>query len=230
MPTSLAVINLDREAERLVRPFQVLRLERIDDLAAELFLCQGAVAWHRHVDGDELFMPCSGSMILESERGTVTLRPWEMVLVPKGVGHRSISAWASAVLLVRPVALQDRKNGHRRLYGLPTEARLRKTSLVGSREWPGMPYRPQFLVQIEDYALRLLRCVGRGPWIGPRPGDTLLLAQQGTLLLESEDQQVPLMGGELVRVPKHRSHRLTADTVSVVLELVRDPSGRGGTG
>lgn len=222
MATPLAVVNIAREADRLKKPFQMLRLERIDDLAIDVYLCKGAVAWHRHVDEDELFMTFSGLMTLESEWGTVTLRPWEMALVPKGVGHRSLAAWPSSVLLVRPVALEDKKNGHRRLFGVPGEDRLRKTSLVGSLEWPGMPFRPQFLLQVEGFALRLLRCVGQGPWNERRRGDTLLLVQRGTLLLESEEQQAPLMSGELVRVPKHRQYRLTTDSVATVLELVRD--------
>jgi len=216
------VINIARAAKRLKEPFQMLRLAQIDDLAVDVYLCQGAVAWHRHTDEDELFMTYSGLMTLETEWGTVTLRPWEMALVPKGVGHRSLSAWPSEVLLVRPALLADRKNGDRRLYGLPGEARLRKTSLIGSGEWPGMPFRPQFLLRIEDFDLRLLRCLGRGPWIEPRSGDTLLLVQRGALLLESEEEQWPLMGGELIRVPKHTGHRLVTDTVAMVLELVRE--------
>jgi len=133
-----------------------------------------------------------------------------MALVPKGIRHRSLAAWPSLVLLVRPVVLEDKKNGHRRLFGLPGEDRLRKTSLVGSLEWPGMPFRPQFLLQVEGFALRLLRCVGQGPW------------NEGTLLLESGDQQASLVSGELVRVPKHRQYRLTTDSIATVLELVRD--------
>jgi len=222
MSTPLAVVNIAREAERLKKPFQVLRLEQVDDLAIEVYLCQGVVAWHRHVDEDELFMTFSGLMTLESEWGTVTLRPWEMALVPKGIRHRSLAAWPSLVLLVRPVVLEDKKNGHRRLFGLPGEDRLRKTSLVGSLEWPGMPFRPQFLLQVEGFALRLLRCVGQGPWNEQRPGDALLMVQHGTLLLESGDQQASLVSGELVRVPKHRQYRLTTDSIATVLELVRD--------
>jgi len=222
MSSPLAVVNIASQADRLKKPFQMVRLEQVDDLAIDVYLCKGAVAWHRHVDEDELFMTFSGLMTLESEWGMVTLRPWEMALVPKGVGHRSLAPWPSSVLLVRPVALEDKKNGHHRLFGLPGENRLRSTSLVGSLEWPGMPFRPQFLLHIEGFALRLLRCVGQGPWNDPRPGDTLLLVQQGTLLLESENEQVPIASGELVRVPKQRQYRLTTDSVATVLELVRD--------
>jgi mannose-6-phosphate isomerase-like protein (cupin superfamily) len=222
MPTPLAVINLARQAKRLEKPYQLLTLEHVDDLAVYITLCQRAVAWHRHVDEDELFIVYRGLVTLESEWGTVTLRPWEMALIPKGVGHRSLAAWPSVLLLTRPAALQDRKNGNRRMYALPVEGRLRKISLARSREWPGMPFRPQFLMHVEGFALRMVRCIGQGPWIQPRSGDTLLLVQEGTLLLESEGQQVPLMSGEVVKVPKHRSHRLTADMVTVVLELVRD--------
>ena len=222
MSIPLKVISIAGATKRLKGPFQMLRLAQVDDLAVDIYLCQGAVAWHRHTDEDELFMTYSGLMTLETEWGTVTLRPWEMALVPKGVGHRSLSAWPSTVLLMRPTLLADRKNGDRRLYALPEEATLRKTSLIGSGEWPGMPFRPQFLLQIEDFSLRLLRCLGQGPWVEPRPGDTLLLVQQGTLLLESEEEQLPLMGGELICVPKHTGHRLVAGTVAMVLELVRE--------
>lgn len=222
MSTSLKVVNIANAAERLKEPFQLLRLTQIDDLAVDVYLCQGAVVWHRHIDEDELFITYNGIMTLETEWGTVTLRPWEMALVPKGVGHRSLSAWPSTVLLLRPTLLTDRKNGDRRLYVLPDEAHLRKISLIGSGEWPGMPFRPRILLEIEDFSLRLLRCLGRGPWIEPRSGDTLLLVQQGTLLLESEEEQLPLMSGELVRVPKHTGHRLVTGTVAMVLELVRE--------
>jgi hypothetical protein len=85
-----------------------------------------------------------------------------------------------------------------------------------------MPFRPQFLLALEDFSLRLLRCVGQGPSNEPRLGDTLLLVQKGTLLLESGEDQKPIAGGDLVKVPKHRQYRLTSDSVAVVLELVRD--------
>lgn len=222
MSVPFQVVSIAQATKRLKKPFQLLRLLQVDDLALDVYLCEGAVAWHRHTDEDELFMTYSGLMTLESEWGTVSLRPWEMALVPKGVGHRSLSAWPSVVLLMRSVLLADRKNGDRRLYGLPGETPLRKTSLIGSLEWPGMPFRPQFLLKIEDFSLRLLRCVGRGPWIEPRSGDTLLLVQQGTVLLESDEGQRPLMGGEMLRVPKHTRHRLLTDAIAVVLELVRE--------
>ncbi|MDH7486090.1 MAG: hypothetical protein QHJ81_07405 [Anaerolineae bacterium] len=220
MPSSLQAVNIARAAKRLEKPFQLLRLLQVDDLAVDVYLCEGAVAWHRHTDEDELFMTYSGLMTLETEWGTVSLRPWELALVPKGVGHRSLSVWPSVVLVMRPVLLTDRKDGDRRLYGLPGETPLRKTSLIGAAEWPGMPFRPQFLLKIEDFSLRLLRCVGRGPWIEPRTGDTLLLVQQGTALLESEEGHLPLLGGELARVPKHLAHRLVSDTLALVLEWV----------
>jgi len=165
MSSPLKVVNIASATKRLKEPFEILRLAQIDDLAVEVYLCQGAVAWHRHTDEDELFITFSGLMTLETEWGTVTLRPWEMAVVPKGVGHRSLSAWPSMVLLIRPVLLADRKNGDRRLFALPGQARLQKTSLIGSGEWPGLPFRPQLLLRIEDFSLHLLRCLGRGPWM-----------------------------------------------------------------
>jgi mannose-6-phosphate isomerase-like protein (cupin superfamily) len=220
----LQVVSLDQAAGRLQRPFQVLRLIQIDDLAVEVYLCQGAVSWHRHLDEDELFMTFTGLVTLESEWGTVTLRPWEIALVPKGVAHRSLSAMRSEVLLLRPTQLTDRKNGHRRLYGITGKSRLAKASLIGAAERPAPRYRPQLLQTVEDYTMSMLRCAGTGPTIGPRSGDTLLLVHTGVLLLECTHGDEPLAAGQLARIPKHTSYRLISDRPSIVLELIRSPS------
>ena len=226
------VVNIEQAAGRLQRPFQVLRLAQIDDLSVEVYLCQGAVSWHRHLDEDELFMTISGLLTLESEWGTLTLRPWDMSLVPKGVAHRTLSAMRSEVLLLRPSTLTDRKNGDRRLYGITGKSRLSKASLVGAADIPTLAHEAQFLMSVEDYAVNVLRCLGTGPNIGPRAGDTLLLIHSGTALLETDRKDIPLLAGHLVKIPKYTAYRLISDRPSIALELVRQRSstseGRAG--
>lgn len=46
--------------------------------------------WHRNMDYDEIIICVKGGMTWETELGTLTIRPGEMVLLPRGVAHRSI--------------------------------------------------------------------------------------------------------------------------------------------
>lgn len=46
--------------------------------------------WHRNADCDELIFCFQGSIIWETELGTVELQPGEMLLIPRGIAHRSL--------------------------------------------------------------------------------------------------------------------------------------------
>lgn len=46
--------------------------------------------WHRNVDYHEVIFCFRGALRWETEIGTVTLRAGEMILIPKGITHRSM--------------------------------------------------------------------------------------------------------------------------------------------
>lgn len=46
--------------------------------------------WHRNVDANEIIFCFRGALRWETEMGTVTLREGEMILIPKGITHRSM--------------------------------------------------------------------------------------------------------------------------------------------
>lgn len=50
---------------------------------------KGEFVWHDHADEDELFLIFKGTLHLDfRDRETVTLRPGEFYVVPRGVEHR----------------------------------------------------------------------------------------------------------------------------------------------
>jgi quercetin dioxygenase-like cupin family protein len=51
--------------------------------------------WHRNMDYDEIIICVQGGMTWETELGTVTIRPGEVVVLPRGVAHRAIPPDAS---------------------------------------------------------------------------------------------------------------------------------------
>jgi quercetin dioxygenase-like cupin family protein len=46
--------------------------------------------WHRNMDYDEIIICVQGGMTWETELGTVTIRPGDMVVLPRGVAHRAV--------------------------------------------------------------------------------------------------------------------------------------------
>jgi homogentisate 1,2-dioxygenase len=45
--------------------------------------------WHRSCDFHELIFCFQGSILWETELGNVELKPGQMLLIPKGIAHRS---------------------------------------------------------------------------------------------------------------------------------------------
>jgi hypothetical protein len=52
--------------------------------------------WHRNVDYHEIIICFQGALRWETELGTVTLHSGEMILIPKGITHRSMLCEESA--------------------------------------------------------------------------------------------------------------------------------------
>ncbi len=46
--------------------------------------------WHRNVDAHEIIFCVKGALKWETEMGTVTMHPGDMLFIPKGIGHRSM--------------------------------------------------------------------------------------------------------------------------------------------
>jgi quercetin dioxygenase-like cupin family protein len=220
-PKELEKISIPEHAARLAEPFTMIDLAPIDDLVLSIFLCQGTLPRHRHTDQDELFLVYSGTISLESEWGTAILRPGELAVAPKGVGHRSSSLLNSLVLLLQPRLMISRRNGHRRLFALKDEQRLEKVSVPAMGRQIAIPFRPVILAHLDTYALHLIVCEGIGPWWQTDLQDSLVLCHDGTMLLETEDARHALGSGELIVVPKGTAYRLTSNERALVIGLQR---------
>jgi hypothetical protein len=52
--------------------------------------------WHRNIDYNEIIFCFQGALRWETELGTVTLHPGEMLYIPRGIAHRSTLCEESA--------------------------------------------------------------------------------------------------------------------------------------
>ena len=63
---------------------------------------QGEYTWHSHPESDDFFLVLKGELDIELRDRTVTLRPGEMFIVPKGVEHRPVAREEVHMLLIEP--------------------------------------------------------------------------------------------------------------------------------
>lgn len=216
------MINIAEQGARLSQPFTMIDLAQIDDLMLSIYLCQGTLPTHRHVDQDELFLVHSGTISLESDWGDVVLRPNELAVVPKGVGHRSASLLASLVLLLQPRVVVDRRNGDRRLFALKGESRLEKVSLAAMGHQVVMPFNPVLVTHLDICAVQLTLCQGVGPWQTEDRHANLILCYDGRLGVETEGLGRASLGpAELTVIPSRIPYRLSSTGRATVLGLKR---------
>jgi mannose-6-phosphate isomerase-like protein (cupin superfamily) len=58
--------------------------------------------WHKHVDTDEVFLVVKGTLQVSLRDKTLKLHEGEMVVVPKGVEHKTAASDETTVLLIEP--------------------------------------------------------------------------------------------------------------------------------
>lgn len=215
----LKAINVAQEASRLLQPFHMAHLGYVDDVAVSVFVCQGTIAWHRHVDQDELFLVQSGSVVLETEWGNTRLLPDEMAIVPKGVEHRTSSFLWSTVLLFRQQVMSDRKNGDRRTVALSEGDALHKVSVMAAAKRLRGAFQPIELTSMEDNRVRLALIHGEWAWQKGGQCAELFLLYDGEMTLHTEAETVVLTAGEMTIVPGEMRYRLAAQEPAVVLQF-----------
>lgn len=65
---------------------------------------QGTFVWHRHEQADELFLAIRGRFRVEFRDRAVELGPGELLVVPRGVEHRTVAEAEAEVLIFEPAA------------------------------------------------------------------------------------------------------------------------------
>jgi mannose-6-phosphate isomerase-like protein (cupin superfamily) len=221
----LSVVNLSAVADRIGRPFAVLTLAAIGDLALSVYVCQGQIDWHKHLDEDELFLVHEGVIGLETERGNLTLHAEELAVIPKGLAHRSGSTLRSVVVLIRPAVMAERKNGHRS-YVLDTDPPLEKVRLARAATMLTTPYQPAALARVEGFDVLLLMAQGFGPEEAAPSHGALWFAVRGSVGIEtSEGAGARLEQGELTVAPAGTRYRLHAAQPALLLTLARRGAG-----
>jgi mannose-6-phosphate isomerase-like protein (cupin superfamily) len=68
---------------------------------------QGTFPWHHHDGEDELFLAVAGSFRIEFRDEVVTLEPGQLLVVPRGVEHRTVAEAETSALLFEPAGTRN---------------------------------------------------------------------------------------------------------------------------
>lgn len=214
--------SLSAIAGELQQPFSLRPVASVGHLVINVFVCQGQLEWHKHIDEDELFLVQEGVIALDTERGTLNLHAEELAVVPKGVMHRTQSALRSVVILIRPLGYTERTNGQRHFYVTSDEPPLEKVKLARVAPSAIEPFRLTALAQIDDYEALLAVGQGIGPEVTAPVTGSFWLAVRGELRIETHDGDVTLVHpGEMTVIPAGSRYRFVCREPALLFTLAR---------
>ena len=94
------VISPGKAAAALTGLWSPRVIGEVDDAYIKVARVRGSLAWHTHVNEDELFLVLKGRLRIEMDAGPVELGEGEMFIVPKGVRHNPVAEDECHLLLV----------------------------------------------------------------------------------------------------------------------------------
>ena len=74
----------------------------LNDSFIKLAKLKGEFDWHHHEQEDELFLVVRGDLIIKFRDQDVSLKPGELIVIPKGVDHLPVAAEEVQVMLIEP--------------------------------------------------------------------------------------------------------------------------------
>lgn len=93
-------VNLAEKFNQFSEHFAPKIIARYNDNEVRLVKARGELVWHKHDDTDELFLILDGEFDMEFRDRTVTVRPGELLIVPRGVEHRPTAHRGEVKLLL----------------------------------------------------------------------------------------------------------------------------------
>jgi len=87
---ALQVVDIARRPAAVDPAYSNQVLLDVNGECLRLAVFEGLYRWHHHPDSDELFLVVHGALEIEfRDRAPARLGPWQCILVPAGVSHRT---------------------------------------------------------------------------------------------------------------------------------------------
>jgi mannose-6-phosphate isomerase-like protein (cupin superfamily) len=100
----MEVVDLRAKFELFQEHWRPKIVGELNGQEVKLAKFQGEFVWHSHAEADELFLVWRGHMRLELRERSYELGPGEMIVVPRGVEHRTSADEETWVVIFEPAA------------------------------------------------------------------------------------------------------------------------------
>ncbi|MDE1937600.1 MAG: cupin domain-containing protein [Alphaproteobacteria bacterium] len=90
----------------------------------KLVKVQGVFPWHHHDDSEEMFLVWRGRFRVEFRDRIVDMEPGDMIVVPKGVEHRTAADKEAEVIIFERAEVVNTGNVRSDVYTAPTGVRI----------------------------------------------------------------------------------------------------------
>ena len=98
----MSAINLAEKLGGFSDYFSPRTVAQLNDYDVMVVKVKGEFVWHKHDETDDFFLVLKGVLDIQMRDRTVTLRPGEMFIVPKGVEHCPLAREEVHLLLIEP--------------------------------------------------------------------------------------------------------------------------------
>ena len=99
----IEVINFKEKFGRIENLHSYKIIAQMNNYYFKLVKMKRDFIWHQHPDTDEVFIVIDGDLTIELRDKTLTLKKFEMVVIPKGVEHKPSSKEECKILLIEPI-------------------------------------------------------------------------------------------------------------------------------
>jgi len=117
-------VNLSEALSRIREHWRPKVVGALNGQEVKLVKLQGTFVWHHHEREDELFLVVRGLLRVEFRDRVLELAPGEMVVVPRGVEHRTAADAETEVLLFEPAGTRNTGNVQDAHFTAPDGVRL----------------------------------------------------------------------------------------------------------
>jgi mannose-6-phosphate isomerase-like protein (cupin superfamily) len=99
----ISVVNLKDKTQKIKELHSYKIIAQMNNYYFKLVKVKREFVWHKHVDTDEVFIVLEGCLQIDLRDKTLCLNEGELVVIPRGVEHKTASREESTVLLIEPV-------------------------------------------------------------------------------------------------------------------------------
>lgn len=103
-------INIARKFEVFSEHWRPKGIASLNGQELKLVKVQGVFPWHHHAEADEMFLVWRGRFRVEFRDRVVELGSGELIVVPRGVEHRTAADEEAEVLIFEPAGVRNTGN------------------------------------------------------------------------------------------------------------------------